>query len=163
MNTNKRLKPNLLDPIIEKKIIKTLKPPKEDYWAPTKNTFQSFYQNYIKPNIALVVLIILFIIFLLYRYRTIKKNREQKETTNNNTNCNTNECYKYVEKTKEPDPKVKEYAEALVSVYNQQKEALREPKIGNFSSRMESAPKQPKLAYPMYPYKGGSLIPNASR
>ena len=46
MNNNKYPKPNLLDPIMCEKIIKTLNPPPEDYWAPTKNSFQSFYQNF---------------------------------------------------------------------------------------------------------------------
>ncbi len=32
MNKNNRLKPNLLDPVIKQKIIKTLNPVKEDYW-----------------------------------------------------------------------------------------------------------------------------------
>ena len=46
MNANKKIKPNLLDPIIEKKIVKTLNPQEEDYWGPTKNVFQHFYQKH---------------------------------------------------------------------------------------------------------------------
>ena len=75
-NNNKILKPNLVDPIVEQRIIKTLNPPVEDYWAPTKNSFQSFFRKYIKPNIVFIIIIILFILYLFYRYRMIKKTRE---------------------------------------------------------------------------------------
>jgi len=82
MNNNKHLKPNLLDPIVEKKIMKTLNPPKEDYWAPTKNGFKSVYDKFIRPNIGLVIFIIIIIFFLIYRFRSIKKKREITEVEN---------------------------------------------------------------------------------
>lgn len=154
MNANKRLKPNLLDPILEKKIIKTLKPPQEDYWAPTKTTFQSFYQKYITPNWGLVILIILFIMFLLYRYITIKRDRDEKTPTT----CVNGVCNRETATKKEADTNTKEYTDAFVNLYTQQKENAREPKPVKRADE-----NKPKMAYPMYPYKGGSLVSAGSR
>lgn len=149
MNNIKHIKPNLIDPILEKKIIKTLNPPKEDYWGPAKNGMQTFYQKYIKPNIILVIIIILIILFLIYRYRSIKKDRKlqqmqqyyqsQPNITNNNTKISKQE--------------IDNYSDLLLTYYNQQKEMMREPTIKSNA----------KLAYPMYPYIQGSLVPSGSR
>lgn len=153
MNTNKRLKPNLLDPAIPQKIIKTLNPPKPDYWAPTKSTFQNIYQNYIRPNFGLIIVIIIICLLLLYRYRVIKGDRENKQEL----------------KIEQPkvivsNPQIDEYTNTIINAYNQQKEILREPPIKYVKNQKLNQNVGPKFAYPMYPYgAGGSLIPNASR
>ncbi|XWV26080.1 hypothetical protein QJ857_gp1000 [Tupanvirus soda lake] len=174
MNNNKHLKPNLLDPIMEKKIIKTLKPPNHDYWAPAKSGVKSFFENYIKPNIGLVILIIVVILFLIYRYRVIKKDREAKEVekiykniygidmkqTNDNIQTTPQDTYS-VKDTQSLDKNSQDYANLLLYLYNQQKESSREPQLKKYNNRMASTP---KLAYPMYPYaSGGSLAPANSR
>ena len=94
---------------MSKKIIKTLNPPPQDYWAPTKNTLKIFVQKYIKPNIYFIIIIIIIILFLLYRYRTIKNKREQQ---NNNY---------------QDDQDKRKYMDILLNIYNQNKENLREP------------------------------------
>jgi len=176
MNKNKRLKPNLLDPMVEKKIIKTLKPIKEDYWAPTKNTFQSFFQNYIKPNLLLVFIIFLIIFFLVYRYRNIKKEKEKQELEKiynpiSNTNIVTitdskqttpNDTQKKTDNISEKN--INEYTNLLLQYYNLQKENLREPTSSKNRNRPKILMNQPKLAYQIYPYgNGGMLAPSGSR
>lgn len=135
------IKPKLLDSILGKKIIKNFKP--EDYWAPTKNTFKSFIQNYIRPNIIIVIIIIIFIIFLVYRYRVIKRRKEINDPSRElfeNPSCSNYSC-----------PQLDNYQKMWLQLYNHQKEVSQEPKIDG-----------PRLAYPMYPYKGGSLqVPNS--
>lgn len=165
MNNNKRLKPNLVDPIMSKRIIKTLAPEKPDYWAPTKNSLRSFYNNFIKKNVAFVIIVIFFILFLIYRYRSIKKDREEKFIENIDTSANcpvvsdTNKNFS----EKKNDAPMDEYTKLLLQYYNYEKESAREPVIKKFSNRMNPAP-GPKLAYPMYPYtKGGTLLPGGSR
>lgn len=82
----KQTKPNLVDPIIQKKIIKTLKPKefiKDDYWKPTKSFSLSIYEKYIKPNIFFIIIIIIIIIFLIYRYRMVKNNRKLENIKQN--------------------------------------------------------------------------------
>ena len=169
MNNNKRLKPNLVDPIMSKRIIKTLAPEKPDYWAPTKNGLRSFYNNFIKKNIAFVIIVILFILFLIHRYRSIKKDRDDKiiENIDADVMCppvpvvNTNTSINSSGKKK--DASTDEYTKLLLQYYNYEKESAREPVIKKFSNRMNPAP-GPKLAYPMYPYtKGGTLLPGGSR
>lgn len=135
------IKPKLLDSILGKKIIKTFKP--EDYWAPTKNTFKSFIQNYVRPNIIIVIIIIIFIIFLVYRYRVIKRGKEISEPNR--------ELFENPSNYYNPQPQLDNYQKIWLQLYNHQKEVLHEPKVDG-----------PRLAYPMYPYKGGSLqIPNS--
>jgi len=80
-----KLKPNLIDPILNQKIIKTLKPNIPDYWEPTKKSCNTFYQKYIKPNLKFIVILILLLLVLLYRYRSIK-NRRINKTKNINAN-----------------------------------------------------------------------------
>ena len=170
MNINKRLKPNLVDPIIGQKIVKTLKPLKEDYWEPTRNIAKSFYNDYIKPNFGVVIFIIIIIILLIYRYRVIKSTRENKLINKpnnppaNTTICNKNNCKDgscAIQQNNAND--IDEYSDALIQLYNQQKENSREPKIKNPNKRMQPA-NGPKLAYPMYAYvPGGSLAPSGSR
>lgn len=75
MNINKQTKPNLIDPIIKQKLINTIKKPKVNYWEPTKNFFEDFYENYIKPNLISVIILIILVLILLYRYFMTQKNR----------------------------------------------------------------------------------------
>ncbi|AGC02053.1 hypothetical protein H012_gp406 [Acanthamoeba polyphaga moumouvirus] len=150
---NKQIKPNLVDPILQKKIFKTLNPPVEDYWAPTKNSFQNFYKNFIRPNIFLIIFIIILALLLYYRYRVVKTEREQRELEkiyngNNNNNNNNN-------KNIDVDDLIEKYQDVLLYLYNQQKENMREPKI-----KKQNSPEN--FAYPVYPYKG-SLSPSNSR
>ena len=127
MNIRKYIRPNLLDPMLERRIIKTLNPAKPDYWAPTKNVAKNFFQNFVKQNIWLIIFIVIIILFLIYRYRVIKKNRELIVTN-------------------QPDIKSNNYSTMIMEAYNIQKERLREPKI-------EQNPPNNNFAYPMYPYK----------
>lgn len=184
MNYNKHIRPNLLDETLKHKIMKTLNPPKEDYWAPTKNIFQKFYQNFIKPNIYLVIFIIIVLILLLYRYRVTKYNRNKNETFSSlqnyeinyeinpeiNQTDKTNQQINYlINQTCQPDqfdqPNVSEYSEAIMNIYQQQKEKLREAAIKN-KTKKNSSPNKQRLnfAYPMYPYvKGGTLTPSVRK
>lgn len=159
MNNNKRLKPNLLDPIIGQKIIKTLNPPVEDYWAPTKNNFVSFYHNYIKQNTSLIIMIVIIILFLIYRYRITKKERESLELEQNYLSTENTLPPRQAQKTI-PKEELNEYTNMLLNFYNQQKETLREPSIETKQIQKGTGV---KLAYPMYPYSKGSLAPSGSR
>lgn len=158
MNNNKHLKPKLLDPIIEKKIIKTLKPVKEDYWAPTKNGFRTAYENYIRPNFFLVFFIILIILFLIYRYRIISNRRQIAKIEKSLDTLDGSQVSSYtIDKKNHSNTNNDNYTELLLYLYNDQKEKMREPptKSNNIS---------PKFAYPMYPYaRGGSLSPSNSK
>lgn len=154
MNNNKHLKPNLLDPIVEKKIIKTLKPIQPDYWAPAKNSARSFVDNFIKPNIPLLLFIMVIIIFLIYRYRITKKKREIE-----NTSILYGNGY-------QPKKEINDTTNTLIQLYNQQKDFLREPPINDIDIKRMTPVRvdTPKLAYPMYPYgKNGTLLPANSR
>lgn len=130
----KHFKPNLVDPFLEKKIIKTLKPVEYDYWAPTKSTANSFWNKYGKKYILLWILLLSIFLFLLYRYRSVKMDRKKNKINDNKTDNTMSN---------------KEYSELLIKLYNKQKELMREP---------ESGPKN--LAYPIYGNtNGGVLIP----
>ncbi|ANB50702.1 hypothetical protein [Powai lake megavirus] len=146
---NKPLKPNLVDPIFEKKIIKTLNPAVQDYWAPTKIGLRYLFQNFIKPNILLIIFLIIIALLLFYRYQVVKNNREikkleqmysDKSNINIDTNTNINNS-------------VDKYKDVLLYLYNQQKETMREPKIKKKHNITDN------FAYPVYPYKG-SLSPS---
>lgn len=166
---HKRLKPNLVDPILQQKLMKTLAPPKEDYWAPTKNIFQIAYQDYIKPNIWLIILVIILLLLLLYRYRTIQNSRykeNDKSSINNlNTSYTTNQTVvEPINQKKQRNNSINEYAELVMSAYTQQKEDLREPPIIKNNRQFQSNKKNSSFAYPMYPYiKGGSLVSSGQR
>lgn len=82
MNVDKRIKPALVDPIIRQKIIKTIKPSKVNYWAPTKNTAEYFYEDYIRPNLFSVILIGIFVMILIYRYAMTQKDKLLREFNN---------------------------------------------------------------------------------
>ncbi|MEM3062060.1 MAG: hypothetical protein QW303_00750 [Nitrososphaerota archaeon] len=168
MNNYKRLKPNLLDPIVEQKIIKTLNPPKEDLWAPAKNSFRNFYQHYIRPNFWIIAIIITVGLLLFYRYRMIKFERENshiiwnhrekmEQLTCSNLSSKCSQDEHLPQDTKEYD----KYARNLLQLYRQQKEEMLEPRISK-SSLIKNG--ESKFAYPLYPYsKNGILVPSASR
>jgi hypothetical protein len=164
MNNSKRLKPNLLDPDIEKKIIRTLKPPKEDYWGPTKNMFQIFWFDYIVPNKYLVLFIIFIILVLIYRYQIIRKNRINPNQSSQQQQIQTPSC-----STNSNIKNANDEADLLLYAYNKQKEASIEPQPikQNMRSNHKSygyERKKSGFAYPMYPYvKGGSLAPSGKR
>lgn len=187
MNNNKHRKPNLMDPLIEKKIIKTLKMPTEDYWAPTKSTFRSFFREYIRPNISLIIFIVIIILFLIYRYRTIKHERENREIEKiyetaygfpygnpsikhiDHIDHIDYAGYKIPQINKNTQSKqiskknIDEYTNLLLNAYNLQKENMREPNIKKINNRINPAPTN-NFAYPMYPYgRTGSLAPSGSR
>lgn len=143
MNHKQKIKPNLLDPLIEKKIMKTLVQPKDDYWEPAKITANTFYHDYIKKNVWVVIIIILLILFLIYRYRSVKKEREIKRLNEQYTQSTQST-------PKEPDISYDDYVELLMELYQQQKENMLEPTIHRT--------KEHKRAYPIYPNtNGGSL------
>jgi hypothetical protein len=124
MNIDKRIKPALVDPLIRQKIIKTIKPSKINYWAPTKNTAQYFYEDYIRPNLFSVVLIGIFLMILIYRYTLTQKDKLLREFNNE-------------EKVKNPD------LDMAMFLYNYQKEMSLEP-----GSKIDKK----KISYPIYPY-----------
>lgn len=156
MNANPYLKPDLLDLNVRRKIMNRLKPPQEDYWAPAKSGFRTFFDNYIKTNIMLVVIIVIIILFLIYRYRITKKDREikaienfyskqlndNKQPNSKNSNDPTNNC-----------------AELLLQLYEQQKDKMRDDTIA------KKAKNESKMAYPIYPYssEGELSSPSSSK
>lgn len=138
----KRLKPNLLDSTLEKKIIKTLKSSNNNN-INNSDFFHNFYLNYVKKNIWIIILTLILILFLFYRYRNTKRNKEKKKLE---------EKYSSPEQYNFPIDNNKVYSDILLDVYNQQKESLREPKQNN------------GLAYPMFPYlEGGELISSKNK
>jgi hypothetical protein len=186
----KPLKPNLVDPIMTQKIVKTLKPPTEDYWGPTKNLAQNFYQRFIKPNIYLLLFILLIIIILLFRYRSIKlerENREYMEAMYPRQVQSQVSPYtpSYLANSAPPYLPNGNFSNSLAHgnifnlpdtdmamlLYEQQKELLREPKSkrnskykvdeeGNISSPKK---KDRGFAYPVYPnFPGGTLSSSSS-
>lgn len=143
-NIGRYPKPDLVDPILEQKVIKTLKPVKPDYWMPTKNVAKSFYQDYIRPNILFIIIFICICLFLLYRYRVVRK---EKVGT--------------VIQSKPVSAQLEAYANLVIDAYNQQKENLREPVMPS----PRPIPKQTEttFAYPVYPYSEGTLEPGGKR
>lgn len=147
---HKKIKPNLLDESFKIKMIKTLNPPKEDYWGPTRNIFTNFYKNYLKPHILLIIFIILIVLFLVYRYR-----HNKKTPTDNSKNKS-----EHFETNGQVEQLINKYSTMTIDAYNQQKEILREPKFSK--NNLTKRPAQ--LAYPLYPYvKGGTLLPSGKR
>ena len=182
---NKPLKPNLLDPLLTQKIVKTLKPQTQDYWGPTKNFAQTIYQKIIKPNIYFFLFILFIIIVLLFRYRNIKLERENREYMTTTTNINAS-VYSPYQSVYSGDKNLSNMllqgnlfnlpdADMAVLLYEQQKELLREPKLkrsGKYRlnesdsdskskkvrSDYGSSDTKPGFAYPVYPnFPGGTL------
>lgn len=145
MNNNKHLKPNLINPVIEKKIMKTLQPPQYDYWAPTKNTCRNFYRDYLRSNVALIFVMLIVILFLIYRYR-VTKNKKQllplKELPDQSNHF------------------IDQYTNLLINAYEQEHELQREPKYHNKINHHSAKTyyKNRSIAYPIYPYQGGMLL-----
>uniref|UniRef100_A0A6C0CAY6 Uncharacterized protein n=1 Tax=viral metagenome TaxID=1070528 RepID=A0A6C0CAY6_9ZZZZ len=104
----KRIKPTLVDPYVRQKIIKTIKPSKVNYWGPTKNAAQYFYEDYIRPNLFSVILIGIFVMILIYRYTLTQKDKLLRELNNE-------------EKIKNPD------LDMAMLLYRYQKEMSLEP------------------------------------
>lgn len=126
-----KLKPNLVDPILNQKIIKTLKPTVPDYWEPTKKGCNTLYQKYVKPNLKFIIILLILIFILLYRYRLIKNRRLNKPKKIENRN---------------------DYSDYFINDYMKQKDEYHEKKINK---------KLKPLVYPIYPQHGdGVLIPN---
>ena len=128
--------PNLVNPMVRKKIMDILAPPKEDYWEPTRNTLKIFFYKYIMPNIFWVFVFIIICIFLYYRYRDTQK-KKQKELENP-VNTTPNIDYQRI-------------IDKSTQMYRANIEDLREKYV---------AKKKP--AYPVYPYGNGTLTPNKS-
>lgn len=152
MNINKKLKPNLVDPKYRAKIGKTLNPPEDDYWKPTKNVAQTIYADYVRPNIWLFVLILAFLIFLLYRYRIIQNQRVEENLRSKKTQENYS-----------PQNPTIDYSDIALHIYNQQKEKSTEPKVNTKrnTDRVNWAQPRDTFAYPIFPNTpGGTLIPN---
>ena len=185
------LKPNLLDPALSQKIVRTLKPPREDYWKPTKNFAQTIYQQYIIPNIYIILFVIVLLIILFYRYRSIKTERDKKileEMINQSyQETSPNACVrpegftpnacgsKYpsdLSRTPQSSPPLPvdqdEYTKLVMMMYDRQKEDSREPPINRkaISSRIDYLPSPSKksgFAYPMYPYYPGGKFVSAGK
>ena len=150
-----RHKPNLIDPIFQKKIVTRLTPPPlEDYWAPTKDHAHSIWQNIIKPHILLMLVIICIIIFLLHRYLNIKKKKHDEPLKTTKDNLFEN---KYSNNKEEDDFKL------MLYLYNKQKDSLREPVVRLKSSRAFKDNNKTEMAYPVYPYGSGDLSPSRKR
>lgn len=172
MNKPIKLKPNLVDPELIRKIKKTLRPPQEDYWEPTKNTFQTLYDNYIVPNISIIIVIIIIIVILVYRYYMVKREREQKKLMQKNTpkqQINSqynlqqqyNSQYNLQQQQMQMQPQLpivnEDQKQAVMNLYNQTKEAEREIAVQKRNNKHG-------FAYPMYPYvKGGTLTPSGKK
>lgn len=120
------MKPNLVHPNLKKKITTVLVPPQEDYWEPAKTGAKSFYQNYIRPNIWIIVVFIIIILILFYRYRITKEKKKLEKQYPQDVN---------MEEKKENDELVKR----VMQEYEKEKERLREP-IRKMDSRQTVPP-----------------------
>lgn len=162
MNINKKLKPNLVDPKYRLKINKTLNPPKQDYWKPTKNVLQMVYSDYVLPNIWIIIFIFVILLLLLCRYRMVQNQKLE-------------EAFKLVQDTQVRTDETINYSDIAINAYNQQKEKSAEPRINTTknTNRVNWAPTSQSniletlpsgLAYPMFPYvKGGTLLPSTPK
>lgn len=190
--SRKYIRPNLVEPILKQKIVKTLNPKVEDYWAPTKNTAQSFVRNYIKPNMWFFIVLLIFGLFLLYRYRMIKRKNEDirseasantsdvtnsqltksnTDTENSNSTSASNSAYSssaslLPSSTYSSDTEIsnKEAQEyANMIMYLYDKQKDSLREPINRNFSNRMLPAKSKLAYPTYPYGKGSLIPSGSK
>lgn len=94
------MKPNLLDSVTKKIIIKQLR--KKEVSNDTELDLTGFIQSFVKPNLFLIIFFGLCGIFLIYRYRCTKMKRTKSSTTiTENVN----------------------YADLLMSLYSTEKEA----------------------------------------
>ena len=179
MYNRKHIKPDLLDTVIGKKIIKTLKPPADDYWEPTRNGLASAWDNYIRPNIWFIVGVVVIIVFLIYRYRSIKAEREAQKVAdiyksyygpyvgpngrrlpNFSSNSNMPENWSPSEYIPgRPKTSMDQYADMVLEIYNYQKENAREPKttawdpVHPLPQRQHQSRAQEWTQQPFYPYQ----------
>ena len=160
-------KPDLVDPYIERKVIRTLNPPKEDYWAPTKSSAKTFYASYIKPNMTVLIFFCIFLALLYYRYRMVKKNREASEMEtfygpHHIPNPNLYQTHKPIQppihSKSKPSPAERKAIADLMDFHARQADNMREPIFkGNANEKPEPGP----FVYPIYPSgNGGSLVPS---
>jgi len=129
MNIDKHIKPKLVDPQIRQKIIKTIKPSKVNYWEPTKNVAQYFYEDYIRPNLFSVILIGIFVMILIYRYTLTQKK-------------------KLIQNFDKDDHKKNPDYDMAMLLYNYQKEMSLEPTYRSDKH---------KMSYPIYPYANAPI------
>lgn len=146
----KKIKPNLVDDYLSKKVVNVINPPKKDYWEPTKLTIKSFYQNVIRPNWLIVVIIFIICVLLIYRYRIVQ---ERRTDTQIDTQIDTPIEEKPKLKSNAKD-ELDDYAKIILEQYNKEKELSLEPKIIQKNNS--------GFAYPMYPYHpGGEFLPSS--
>lgn len=124
------LKPKLLDPLLQRKIINTLNP-QTNNWILLKSASKDFYDNYIYKNMFLIILVLLLLLFLFYRYRITKLER-------------TREMY-YALYTPENN-----YSKQIINMYDLQKEYMREPEVGKMSRRVINPPMITKPEFNFY-------------
>ena len=137
------LKPNLVDPSFKLKLDDKFKA-QGGVWDSTKSSITNFYNNYIKPNIWIIILVIVIIAILIYRYR-VTKNRKEEEQINAQTE----------DTSKTKTEKVEQYANLIMELRKRNMEESTEP--------LPETPKYPhniiyprressRFAYPVYPY-----------
>lgn len=179
MYNKKHLKPNLMDPLIDQKIMKTLgnkKQISEDYWEPTRVGLFTFWEKYILPNIWIIIVILIVVIFLIYRYRSVKSEREEKEMLEkynafnayNHSNYRGDYNYYHPHHPHYPNPRdlknskkdkdeeksmVDQYTQMLLDLYEFQKEQILEPsKPSNRDYRKPNRSRKPSRPYHDDPY-----------
>ena len=138
----KYIKPDLINPVIRQRIVKTIQPLGETQWKPVKKFFSSLYEDYIIPNIYLVLFIIFIIFVLIYRYKITRDNRKKTNESDSNIispNNQQKDAVRELVNKKETN----QIPDLAMLMYNQQKEHSREPvKRGK------------NFAYPVFPYNG---------
>lgn len=147
----KYIKPDLVNPVIRQRIIKTIQPPGKTQWKPVKKFFSSLYEDYIIPNIYLVLFIIFVIFVLIYRYKITRDNRKKSSKESNSKLLDhlnaeitsPNNQQKEVVKDLINKKEINQIPDLAMLMYNQQKEHLREP-----------MKRSKNFAYPVYPYNG---------
>lgn len=139
----KYIKPDLINPVIRQRIIKTIQPPGETQWKPVKKFFSSLYEDYIIPNIYLVLFIIFVIFVLIYRYKITRDNRKKSSKESNSEIISPDNQQKEAVKDLVNKKEINQIPDLAMLMYNQQKEHLREP-----------VKRSKNFAYPVYPYNG---------
>ena len=160
MYNRKHIKPDLFDAMIGKKIIKTLKPPADDYWEPTRNGLSSVWENYIRPNIWFIVGVVVVLVFLIYRYRSIKAEREAQKVADvyksyygpyvgpNGRRLSPENWSPSEYIPGRPKTSMDQYADMVLEIYNYQKENAREPKTTAWDPNPQAQARTQTQAYP---------------
>lgn len=107
-----KIKPNLLDPKIEREISQSLGVVHVDYWNPIKRGTNYIYQKVIRKNLLFFIIFGAVVIFLIFRYFRVKKNKSKKSSD-----------------TEKIDNNEKQEIDKLLEMYRIQKENMREPII----------------------------------